>query len=281
MDKIKVRVNAKVNFTLDVIGDFGSGYHALDMTMASIGIFDIVEVSVSDKICVTMDMRDCDESNTAFKVAKVCCEQYSLPTVKIDITKGIPFGGGLGGSSADASAVLYCMQKLFGLADDVVFDIAKKVGSDVNFMLKGGFCRAGGKGDNLQSLPFKEYSLVVAKGKQSAATKEIFDNFDKTGKATDYTQKFVHALKKGEELQFIGNGLQPITEAICTDMPKIISTLQQYSKYVCMSGSGSCVFAVMEDMQQANALADLLTPHLSYVKACTTLPYGIKELAVR
>lgn len=281
MEKIKVRVNAKVNFTLDVLGDFGGGYHALDMTMASIGIFDIVEVSLSDKIVVTMDMRECDESNTAFKVAKICKEKYSLPTVRVDIVKGIPFGGGLGGSSADASAVLYCMQKMFGIKDEIVFDIAKSVGSDVNFMLNGGFCRASGKGDNLQALPFKEYCLLVAKGKMSAGTKEVFDSFDKCGQTTEFTKKFVSALRSGNELQYIGNGLQSVTELICADMSKIICTLQKYSHYVSMSGSGSCVFAIMDNMQQANLLADTLSSSMPFVKACTTLPYGIKEIALR
>lgn len=275
---MKVRVNAKINLTLDVVGDFGGGYHSLDMTMASIGIFDLVEVMPSDKIRVTMDMRECDESNTAFKVAKICSEELGVPPVAIDIVKGIPFGGGLGGSSADASAVLYCLQKMYGLSDTVVFDIAKRVGSDVNFMLKGGFCRASGKGDNLQQLPFKEYCLVIAKGKTSAGTKEVFDKFDQEGKTTDYTKKFVQALPRGDELDYIGNGLQPVTEKLCGDMKKIISVLKKYSNHVAMSGSGTCVFAVTRNMQDANALADSLAQTFPFVKACTTLEYGIKEV---
>ena len=139
---MKVRVNGKINLTLDVVGSFGEGYHKLDTVMASIGIFDIVEVNLSDKICVFMDTRECDESNTAFKVAKICHEQYSIPPLKIEITKGIPFCGGLGGSSADASAVLYCVQKMFGLAAKEIARVAEKVGSDVSFILQGGLCRA-------------------------------------------------------------------------------------------------------------------------------------------
>lgn len=278
MDKLKVRVNAKINMTLDVVGSYKEGYHNLDMTMISVGIFDVVEVSLSDSICVTMDGRECDESNTAYKVADICQKEYDMPAVKIDIVKGIPFGGGLGGSSADASAVLYCMQKMFGLSDEAAQKIAARVGSDVNFMLKGGFCRARGKGDNLQALPFKEYSLVVAKGKMSANTKDVFDKFDEIGVFTHFTEQFVQGLANEEELKFIGNGLQNVTRLICTDMQKVIATLKKYSTYVCMSGSGSCVFAVVENMSDANLLAEGLKKTFSYVKACTTLPYGIKEL---
>lgn len=270
-------MNAKLNMTLDVVGDFGKGYHNLDMTMISIGIFDIVEVCKADTISVFMDNKECDESNTAYKVAKICNEEYGLPSVKIEITKGIPFGGGLGGSSADASATLYCMQKLFGLIDSDAKAIATRVGSDVNFMLNGGFCRATGKGDDLSPLPFKEYPLVIARSKTSAVTKEVFDTFDKMGVVTDYTEKFVNALDNGRELQFIGNGLQSVTETLCEDMVKVIEVLNKYSNYVCMSGSGTCVFAVMENMNDANLLADRLKGKINYVKACTTLPYGIKE----
>lgn len=277
MDKLKVRVNAKLNMTLDVLGNFGRGYHNLDMTMISIGVFDIVEVCKADTISVFMDYKECDESNTAYKVAKICNEEYGLPPVKIEIVKGIPFGGGVGGSSADASATLYCMQKLFGLSDSNAKLIATRVGSDVNFMLKGGFCRATGKGDDLSPLPFKEYSLVVAKSKTSAVTKEVFDNFDKIGVVTDFTKKFVNALGNGSELQFIGNGLQSVTQSLCEDMTKVIEVLSKYSHYVCMSGSGTCVFAIMENMNDANLLADRLNGKMNYIKACTTLPYGIKE----
>ena len=33
---MKVRVNGKINLTLDVVGSFGEGYHKLDTVMASI-----------------------------------------------------------------------------------------------------------------------------------------------------------------------------------------------------------------------------------------------------
>ena len=80
----KVRVNAKINMTLDVVGSYKEGYHNLDMTMISVGIFDVVEVVLSDSICVTMDGRECDESNTAYKVADICQKEYDMPAVKID-----------------------------------------------------------------------------------------------------------------------------------------------------------------------------------------------------
>ena len=40
-----------------------------------------------------------------------------------------------------------------------------------------------------------------------------------------------------------------------------------------MSGSGSCVFAVVENMSDANLLAEGLKKTFSYVKACTTLQF--------
>ena len=275
---MKVRVNGKINLTLDVVGSFGEGYHKLDTVMASIGIFDIVEVNLSDKICVFMDTRECDESNTAFKVAKICHEQYSIPPLKIEITKGIPFCGGLGGSSADASAVLYCVQKMFGLAAKEIARVAEKVGSDVSFILQGGLCRAGGKGDKLENLPFKEYSLVVARGKAVTSTKEVFYKFDEIGTTSNHTQLFLSAFEDGNELTFIGNGLETSAINLCTDMEKVICMLARYSNHVCRSGSGACVFAVMENMSDANLVADKLKNSIPFVKACITLPYGIKEI---
>lgn len=274
---MRVRVNAKINLTLDVVGLYGEGYHDLDMIMASCGIYDVVEVTESDRICVTMDGRESNEGNTAYAVAKICHEEYGVPCLNVQITKGIPFGAGLGGSSADASAVLYCVSKMYGLPDEDIRQIAGRVGSDVNFILRGGLCRACGKGDDLQPLPFREYSLVVVKGRKSARTKDVFETFDKQGKITNYTEQFLAELNKSD-LPILGNGLQPAAQSLCADIAVAAEVLSGYSSNVCMTGSGSAVFAVVRNMDEANNLADLLSRKFAFVKACTTLPYGVREM---
>ena len=120
--------------------------------------------------------------------------------------------------------------------------------------------------------------MVVARGKTVTSTKEVFYKFDEIGTTSNHTQLFLSAFEDGNELTFIGNGLETSAINLCTDMEKVISMLARYSNHVCMSGSGACVFAVMENMSDANLVADKLKNSIPFVKACTTLPYGIKEI---
>lgn len=278
MNEIKVRVNAKINLTLDILGEYGVGYHELDTIMASIGIYDIVECRKADDIMVMMDSRLQNENNTAYKVAKMCYDKFGVGLCHIDITKGIPFSAGLGGSSADASATLYCLGKLYGLTESQLDEVARAVGSDVAFMLKGGIMHAKGKGDDLSALPFHDYCLVVAKGRSGAMTKQVFEQYDLEPERSSHTADYISAENECDRLRSLGNALQKPAIKCVPEIENTITKLQKYSNVVCMSGSGAGVFAVVPDMDYANALVEKLRKQFSYIKACKVLDYGIKEL---
>ena len=279
MDKIKVRVNAKINLTLDVLGVYGEGYHELDTVMASIDIYDVVECSRSEVISVVMDGNNQYEGNTAYKAWAICQREYGIGGLDIVITKGIPFSAGLGGSSADASAVLYCIGKIYGLSDEQLYAVARVVGSDVSFMLKGGIMRCGGKGDDLTTLPFHDYALVVAKDKSGTNTGEVFRRHDQVGQVTCHTRDYVDGIdNKGDRLSAIGNGLQHAGVVCNQEVAMLVSVLNDYSSVVSMSGSGASVYAVLPNENCANQVAGEIKNRFSFVKACNVLNYGIKEL---
>ena len=77
-------------------------------------------------------------------------------TAAVRLTKRIPLGGGLGGGSADAAAVL----RWAGCADPAV---AARLGADVPFCLAGGRARVEGVGERVTPLAFeaREYLLLV------------------------------------------------------------------------------------------------------------------------
>ena len=74
----------------------------------------------------------------------------------IHLTKRIPLGGGLGGGSADAAAVL----RWAGCSDP---DVAVRLGADVPFCVVGGRARVEGVGEKVTPLPFeaREYLLLL------------------------------------------------------------------------------------------------------------------------
>ena len=74
----------------------------------------------------------------------------------VRLTKRIPLGGGLGGGSADAGAVLR-----WAGCDDL--ELAVTLGADVPFCVVGGRARVEGVGERVTPLPFepRRYLLVL------------------------------------------------------------------------------------------------------------------------
>lgn len=278
MNEITVRVNAKINLTLDVIGKYKEVYHELDTVMASVGIFDIVTCKIAKEVSVIMDDKVSDNDNTAYKAVVMCMERFGISALSVNIRKGIPFSAGMGGSSADSAAVLYCVRKMFDIDYCDIAEVAKLLGSDVVYMLNGGFMRAGGKGDDLTPLPYYNYSLVVVRPNKGVNTAQVFNEFDKNEIHSDFTQKFVGSDDGNIAKQHIGNALQNSASTLNLGIGRVIKELRKYSEYVAMTGSGSSVYAIMDNMDDANTLADSIANKYFFVKACTTLRYGIKEI---
>lgn len=145
---MKLLANAKLNLTLEVGGRRADGYHNIDTVMHSISLCDVVTLGASASVEVTCAGLDCDaQDNIAYKAARAFFTRTGLSGgVRIDISKGIPVGAGLGGGSADAAAVLRGLNAMNNspLDTDALLALAAGLGADVPFCLLGGAARCPG-----------------------------------------------------------------------------------------------------------------------------------------
>jgi 4-diphosphocytidyl-2-C-methyl-D-erythritol kinase len=95
----------------------------------------------------------------------------------IRLVKRIPAGGGLGGGSADAAAVL----RWAGVAD---VPLAASLGADVPFCLRGGRTRVSGIGDRLDPLPFVERTFTLVTPPFGCSTVAVYRAWDALGGPT-------------------------------------------------------------------------------------------------
>lgn len=282
MDKIKIKVNGKINLTLDVTGIYGEGYHELDMVMASVNVYDTITVKSKYGIQVFMNGKHCGEENIAFRTAELCVDKFGLDGLSVNIKKGIPFSAGMGGSSADASAVLYAVSKIYGIDYNELLPIAKKLGSDITYMYNGGSKRALGKGDDLIDLPFIPLDVVIVKPKYGANTGEVFKKFDLNSEFTDNTINFIANIKDmNMARKYMKNGLQKSATEVNNGIADALRELEKYSNTTLLTGSGSAVYAVMENEDNARRTAEALKGKFPFVKYAKTVDYGIKELEWR
>lgn len=248
MDSVKVKVYAKINLSLNV--GFKDGlYHDLDTVMTSVDLYDVVSVvKRTDKnINVSLNGKKVASSN-AMKAALLLQNRYNTEGADIFVQSGIPSGGGLGGSSADAAAVIRATDVLYGLSlkESDMIDIGIKIGSDVPYMLFGGYARLRGKGEFFTRFEGPEGKVLVS-GMGSVNTAECFKRFDlqnKQGLVSD-NDAFLRELKRGSFNdcgKYFLNALSAAAETLNPHIGKIKEIMRESGLDACMTGSGAYVF---------------------------------------
>jgi|GEM_PF-335302 len=161
--------------TLEHVPDFIAKSLKLNYKKTSSGVINMQCENLKVVLCAEEETEKCysvpvDDSNTVAIAVKKFFD--FVPFKKLDKTlflyilfdKNIPAGAGLGGGSSDAASTLRALNLLFELnqTDDELTAIAKKVGADVAFMLKGGATLACGIGEKFdKQYDFAPWPLVL------------------------------------------------------------------------------------------------------------------------
>jgi 4-diphosphocytidyl-2-C-methyl-D-erythritol kinase len=156
----RVRAQAKVNLFLRILTREASGYHGIETLFARIALVDDVVVRPTagsrSVECLGADAGPA-EANLAWRAAVAYADATGWPAgFGIELTKRIPVGGGLGGGSADAGAVLRALNALApaALSHPALLEIAGTLGADVPFMtMDVPLALAWGRGDRLLAMP--------------------------------------------------------------------------------------------------------------------------------
>ena len=272
--EISVKAYAKVNFGLNVLPKRDDGFHNIESIFQTVGLYDELNVTfLSEKGCrVRCGSMQLPEDNTLIKAYNAFCEVAEsenancvIPGVSVELIKGIPSGGGLGGGSSDAAALVRVLQKSCGvLLSESQFDyIASKVGSDVFFFVhgdeEGKACAVvSGRGENVRRIkPRHDLFLLLVFPNVSSSTKEAYALVDDllaarkmvTGTAfSDFESVYNRSV---EEWNFV-NTFTPAIAGKYEEVRKALELLKELGcPYSEMSGSGSTVYGVFTLQQQA------------------------------
>lgn len=255
---LKIKVNAKVNLSLDITGKREDGYHELDMVMTSISIADTItfEPREDSEIVVKYINHEPYQNDIAIKAGEMLVSRYGFKGANILIDKCIPEKSGLGGSSADASGVIFGLSKLNNYnVDDIETDDILSIGSDVLYMLSGGTRRIFGTGDivstKIEILPMYFVILVDKIGVDTAESYKTYhygyNRFD--------NKSLIKALIKGDNAKactYFNNALYDSSKLLNSHIDEKIELLQSAgANSVFMTGSGSGVVGYFSDKKSA------------------------------
>ena len=244
---------AKVNLFLHVTGRRSDGYHTLETLM--------VPIDYSDRIGLTL-REGCDiartrglggvapEDDLAVRAARLLQRHAAVTKgVTIDVEKRIPVGGGLGGGSSDAAAVLFGLNRLWqlDLTRGELMALALELGADVPFFVFGEPAFARGIGEALEACSVPPTWFAVLTPRVQVSTAAIFAALELTRPTPSARIDVFSEAYGGNDLQGVALSRFPEIKA-CLDA---LSREAPRGIRVAMSGSGSSVFAALADEKTA------------------------------
>lgn len=248
---------AKINLGLKILNKREDGFHNIETTLTTITLSDklLVEETEQNITIHSPGLKIPQEDNLCYRAARLFLTQYKIEKgIKISIQKNIPVGAGLGGGSSDAAATLKGLNQLFNLnlSDENLVDLGRKLGCDVPFFIKGGAAYAKGIGDELKFFKLPKMSLVIYYPGYPISTKWAYEEFDKKVLTPAINLDIIKEDNKKNKKVKTGFGLKNDFEEVVfkahPDLLDIKAHLLSTGVFmVSLSGSGSCLFAVVEE----------------------------------
>jgi 4-diphosphocytidyl-2-C-methyl-D-erythritol kinase len=292
MREIKLRANAKINLFLEVLDKRQDGYHNIETIFQSIDLHDTLsfrEAKLSNiKLSCDNPQVPLDSSNLVYKAADLLLKESGKNYgCEVHITKRIPIGGGLAGGSADASATLIGLNKLWslGYTFDDLLTFGGKLGADVPFCMIGGTALGTGRGDQLTKLnPFPKVYVVIANPGFQVSTAWAYKSLSSLGLTRERKSGNILIDRiQHSDLTDIGNHLFNVFELLVIQEYPIVGEiktemLRSNVLGAMMTGSGSTVFAITDSSQIANEVQKQVAEIVDYCIVAETSTNSISEI---
>ena len=187
----------------------------------------------------------------------------------IHLKKQIPIGGGLGGGSSNAGETLNALNQLWqlNLTTEELETLGAEIGADVPFFIRGGIQLVEGIGDiltpvdpNLQ----EGYSFLLVVPPIHISTPWAYNALNKTLLPNKRFPKFP-PLSKPMKWELFDNDFQRVIRKTYPEISNIKEKLQNAGAlYAGLSGSGSTVFGVFDNLQKAKPILGKFSRYQSF-----------------
>lgn len=264
MDNISLKALAKINLGLDVVRRRDDGYHEVRMIMQTINLFDRLEIKKikesAIKIHTNLFFLPVNENNLVYKAAKLLIDEFGIQEgVSVGLTKKIPVAAGMAGGSTDAAAMLFGMNRLFGLglSKKQLMERGVKIGADVPYCIMRGTALAEGIGDKLSPLPaMVKCPVLIAKSQISVSTKFVYQNLKLDDKTVHPDIDRLIEDIRNKDLKAVSDHMGNVLESVTIPNYPVISQIKEQmmdsgAVGSMMSGSGPTVFGLFDDSRTA------------------------------
>ena len=269
--------NAKINLGLNVLNKRKDGYHNLHSLFVEIELADELLFTPSEMYQLTAEGDQTtdlplDENNLitqAYQLIRGKIENVRTEYA-IHIKKQIPMGGGLGGGSSNAATTLRALNELWKmkLSQDSLELLGAKLGADIPFFIRGSVQLIEGIGDILtpqNPKPLIDLYFLLIVPPIHIATPWAYGALNKTLQPYKSHPKF-SPLSKPMKWELFDNDFERVIRKTYPEVGKIKETLQSAGAlYAGLSGSGSTVFGVFDNLQKAEAILGTFSQYQTFL----------------
>jgi len=275
--EITINAPSKLNLRLKVEGRRRDGYHLLSMINCATSWQDTLRLVFTPALdCLVTTKPEGiipkgDRENLVAVAFRAFWREFGFDAVpfgfRCHIKKNIAIGGGLGGGSADAAAMLRHLESVFGAAlgegcgiaaEEVrhrVMRAALSCGADVPYAVEGGLCWVGGVGEevvSLRGLAVSAPKALIMIPPKPVATVAFYERFRQARPDVTHTPDTLGR-------SFMASGTTDLTLLVendfestaCEMVPEIGEGLklarEVFPRGTALTGSGSVFFSLVPE----------------------------------
>ena len=141
---LELKAYGKINLGLDVVR----------MIMQTVRVYDAIELNRTEeegiRLSTNLYYLPDNENNLGYRAAKLLMDEFGIRDgVEIKMKKFIPVAAGMAGGSSDAAAVLFGVNKMFGLglSKQELMERGVRLGADVPYCIMRGTAISEGIGE--------------------------------------------------------------------------------------------------------------------------------------
>ncbi len=176
---ILIDAPAKLTLSLRVTGVREDGFHLIDAEMVTLDLVDKVRITPNeDGLSVDGPFSSGISTDSDNLVSRALA--LAGRRARVHVEKNIPSGGGLGGGSADAAAIL----NWAGFTD---LEAASRLGADIPFCMTGGRARVRGIGEVIEALPPVHRAITLVIPPFGVSTPAVYRAWDDLARAGNNT----------------------------------------------------------------------------------------------
>lgn len=290
--QLLVRAPAKLNLALSVGPVIPNGMHPICSWMATVNLEDELNILKLDQGSIARfatiwhedaprksDIEWPFATDLVAKAHALLEKTVAQPLpVQSTLRKRIPIGGGLGGGSADAAAMLLGLNRLFelGIGTAKLAELGSQLGSDVPFFIYGGNAVVEGLGEQVEQLSnTSPIVAVLAFPEASCPTGRVYTQFDEMPKGNPALQsERVREMATSSDPNGMFNDLAEAAFDLFPEVREAANAITEIAEQpVHLSGSGSTLFSLCPNSLHAEHLAATITERLELpaiaVSSCT------------